>query len=100
MIVVRNVFQLKFGKAKDALALWKEGLELFRKNSTHGKNPRVLTDVSGPFYSLVFEASYGSLAEFESEAKAVMGSAEWQSWYAKFVPLVKAGGREIYSVVL
>jgi len=31
MIVVRNVFQLKFGKAREALALWKEGRALFQR---------------------------------------------------------------------
>ena len=25
MILVRDIFQLKFGKAKDAIALWQEG---------------------------------------------------------------------------
>jgi len=28
MIVIRNVFQLKYGKAKEAIALMKEGLAI------------------------------------------------------------------------
>ena len=31
MIVVRNVFQLKFGRAKEAIDLWKEGLTLAKR---------------------------------------------------------------------
>ena len=31
MILVREVFQLKFGKAKEAKALWKEGAVMFEK---------------------------------------------------------------------
>jgi len=31
MIVVRDIFQLKFSRAKEALALWKEGLPLVKK---------------------------------------------------------------------
>ena len=31
MIVVRNVFRLKFGKAKEAVALFKEGIALQKR---------------------------------------------------------------------
>ena len=31
MILVRDIFQLKFGKAKEAIALWQEGKEIARE---------------------------------------------------------------------
>jgi hypothetical protein len=56
MIVVRNVFQLKFGKAKEAVALLKEGLAIQKKALSGVEfSTRVLTDVTGPFYTLVLE---------------------------------------------
>jgi len=36
MIVVRNVFQLKFGKAREALAVMKEGVAIQKRLSAAG----------------------------------------------------------------
>jgi hypothetical protein len=98
MIVVRNVFQLKFGKAKEAVAISREGMALFKKPGST-KDSRLLTDVSGPFYTLVMENSFDSLADFERAGKEVMSKDEWHAWYARFTPLCEGGHREIYSVV-
>jgi hypothetical protein len=54
MIVIRNVFQLKFGKAREAVALMKE-LAIQKRALAGTDFPRVLTDVTGPFYTLVLE---------------------------------------------
>ncbi len=97
MIVVRNVFQLKFGKSREALELWKEGLGLLKQA---GAGPsRVLTDSVAPFYTLVLESAYPGLAEFENFHKKAAANADWKKWYEKFVPLVDSGRREIFNVV-
>jgi len=49
MILVRDVFRLKFGKAKDAQALLKEGLRIAKKAGF--SLDRALMDVTGPFYT-------------------------------------------------
>ena len=97
MIVVRNIFQLKFGKAKDAKALVKENLELFKKYG-HA-TPRYMTDFTGEFYTLVMETTYENLAAFEKSSQDAMGAKEFGEWYGKFVPLVKSGRREIFNLV-
>jgi len=97
MIVIRNVFQLKFGKAKDAVALWKEGIALMKKGGLSAPT-RILTDLTGPSYTLVFEESFESLAAYEKEMKSIMGMEEWKSWYSRFVPLCKSAYREIMTV--
>ena len=98
MIVVRNVFRLKFGQARQAVALWREGREVMRRAGSKG-SPRLLTDLVGHSYALVFENTYDSLADFEQAARAIMGTDEWQAWYQKFVPLAQSGYREIFTVV-
>ena len=98
MIVIRNVFQLKFGKAREALAISKEGLALFQRLG-FTKGSRVLTDVSGNFYTLVLENTFDSLADFEPAGKEVMSREEWRAWYARFSQLCEGGRREIFSVV-
>ena len=94
MIVVRDVFQLHFGKAKEALELMREGRELERKLGYPVS--RLLTDVTGPYYTLISESNFESLTAFE---QAINFSAEWRAWYAKFTPLVREGRREIFRVV-
>ncbi len=97
MIVVRNVFQLKFGKSREALEIWKEGLGLLKKAGA--EKSRVLTDSVAPFYTLVLESTYPSLADFENFHKNATSNAEWKKWYEKFVPLVESGRREIFNIV-
>lgn len=97
MIVVRNVFRLKFGQAKPALAVWKEGAALMKK--LNYPDHRMLTDLVGQSYTFVLETNYDSLAAYESDAKRVMGAPDWRAWYEKFIPYCEAGYREIYTLV-
>ena len=100
MIVVRNVFQLKFGKAREALALLKEGLEIQKKALSGVEfSTRVLTDVTGPFYTLVLELTVPSLGAFESYAPKLFADKDWQANYQKMAALVDSGYREVFSVV-
>ena len=99
MIVVRNVFRVQFGKSKEAVALWKEGLALGKKLGFQSKSNRVLTDLVGPFYTVVFENAFESLSDFESAGKSVMSNPEWQAWYAKISAVTESGYREVFSVV-
>jgi hypothetical protein len=95
MIVVRNTFRLKFGQARDAVALMKEGIEIGR---SVGMNARILTDVTGPAYTAVLESTHENLADFEQKAGSVMSNPQWKAWYQKFIPLVEAGNREIFKI--
>ena len=96
MILVREVFQLKFGKAKEAKALWKEGAVIFEKA---GYPVRALTDLTGPFYTFVVEISFESLADFEKGTQNTLGAEEWGKWYQKFAPLLVSGRREVFTIV-
>jgi hypothetical protein len=95
VFVVRDVFRLHFGKAREALALQVEGRELERRMGY--PVTRVLTDLTGPYYTLVMESTFDSLADLE---RAVSNfTPEWRAWYARFAPLVREGRREIYRIV-
>jgi hypothetical protein len=96
MILVRDVFQLKFGKAKEAKALWKEGARIAKKFGGPGQ---AMTDAVGPFYTLVFESTYRDLSAYEKALKKVLGAKEWSQWYQKFTSLVESGYREIYTIL-
>ena len=98
MILVRDIFQLKFGKAKEAVALWKEGSAIIKKL---GYGPeRLLTDLVGSsYYTFVMESKFESLSDLEQGLSKVFGNAEWSQWYQKFLPLVESGRREIFNIV-
>lgn len=98
MIVVRNVFRVKFGKAKDAVAAMKANVEMMKKAGVGGET-RILTDLTGTFYTLVLESTHESLAAWESMTKSTMGNEEWKAAYGKLTPLVEEGYREIFTVV-
>jgi hypothetical protein len=97
MIVVRDIFNLKYGKAKDAIALWKEGQTVLKKT---GYVPdRMLTDLTGKSYTLVLESTYSSLSEYDKRLQDTQGYEEWRKWYERFLPLVESGSREIFRIV-
>ncbi len=98
MIVVRNVFQLKFGKAREALAVMKEGVAIQKRLAAEG-SARLLTDVTGRHYTLVLEMTLPNLAALEAMAPRIFGDKEFQANYQKMVPLVESGHREIFTIV-
>ena len=100
MTVIRNVFRLKFGKAREAVALFKEGIAIQKRVGVAPEfSTRLLTDVTGPFYTVVLEITVANLAAFEGTAPRLMGDKDWQANYQKIAPLVESGYREIFTLV-
>lgn len=97
MIIVRDVFSLKFGMAKDAKTLMQESKKIMSEDRF--KKSRILFDLVGPAYTMVLEGSYASLSDYENEMGAVFNKAEWQNWYQKFIPLIEKSYREIFTVM-
>ena len=97
MILVRDIFQLKVGKAKDAKALWKEAAVLAKKYDMPAG--RALTDLTGNYYTFIWESTYKTLADWENSMQDPKGAEEWGQWYQKFAPLIDGGHREILTVV-
>ena len=100
MVVIRNVFRLKFGKAREAVALFKEGVAIQKRvGAGQDFSTRLLTDVTGPFYTVVFEITVPNLGAFEGAAPQLMGDKDWQANYQKIGALVESGYREIFTLV-
>lgn len=98
MILIRDIFYLKFGKAKDALGLLPELKNIAQKmNYPAG---RILTDfVTDHSYTLIMESEWKSLSDWENSMKGGSGMEEWQKWYEKFKPLCENAYREIFDIV-
>jgi len=100
MVVVRDIFRLKFGQSKDAVALWKEAAAALRDSGYGALNVRLLTDMTGaPFYTVVLESTFNSVAEWEKAHFAARDNVSWKQLYARIIPLTEIGHREILSVV-
>ncbi len=98
MLLIRDVFRLKYGQARPAIAVFKEGKGLMKQLGMTTPS-RVLTDLVGPSYTLVLETSVPDLAAFEALGKKITTSDQWHAWYQKFTPYVESGYREIFTIV-
>ena len=98
MIIVRDVFRLHFGKAKEARELLERGVGVLRDAGY--PVARVLADVTGTYYTLVMEARFESLGAYERTLAEGTDQREWQEIYRQLVPLVREGHREVMREVV
>jgi len=97
MILVRDVFRLRFGKGKEARALLPQRARIM---AAVGMAPsRQLVDLTGPYYTLVIESTHAGLGAWESALRKAHANPEWAVWFEKFKPLIESGCREIFTVV-
>ena len=95
MIVVRGVFQAKYGKGDELVQLFKEVNAMWSGR----QRTRILTDLSGPFFTVVSEGEYESLAAWQAEGQQIFGDARFAAWFERMTALVESGRREFYNVV-
>ncbi len=96
MILVRSVFQAKYGKGGELVALFKEIREQWSEAGAYGQ--RILTDVSGPFFTVVVETEVESLTTWEQLSAQIFALPEFGDWFARMQPLVESGRREFYNI--
>ncbi len=100
MILVRDIFRLKFGQSKDAIAYWKQAVEAIRKSGYASEGFRILTDLAGAdYYTIVLEATFKSVAEWEKAHGQARSNSKWKEIYGKIIALTEKGHREIFTVV-
>jgi hypothetical protein len=97
MILVRDVFRLRFGAAKEARALLKQRAEIMGRA---GLAPtRQLMDLTGRYYTLVIESTHPNLGSWEDAVGKAHADPMWAVWFEKFKPLVDSGSREIFTIL-
>ncbi len=94
MLVVRDVFQAKYGRGNELVVLLKETFPQMGQDRTY----RILTDASGPFFTVVTEIEVASLAEWEQLTAKVFAMPEFGEWFNRMLPLVESGRREFYHL--
>ena len=94
MIVVRDVFQAKYGKGGDLVAIMKEAQEKWPAQYAG----RILTDASGQFFTIVTETEFESLTAWEQTSSQYYALPEFADWFERMTPLIDSGRRDFFNV--
>lgn len=97
MLIARQVFQAKYGRGDELVALFREFNERIKDSSM--SRFRILTDATGPFFTVVTEVEVESLAAWETGFSDMMNQPWMGEWFGRMMPLVESGSREFYHLV-
>ncbi|MBW8012262.1 MAG: hypothetical protein FVQ83_13665 [Chloroflexi bacterium] len=95
MILVRDVFQCKYGKGDELVALFKEAGEKWPERL----KVKIMTDISGQFFTVVTEEEVENLAAWEKRFDEILAIPDFGEWFGRMTPLVEKGHREFYNIV-
>jgi hypothetical protein len=102
MILVRTIFQAKWGKGGEFAAAMKESVQTI--GGTLGPlgalKVRILTDLSGEFNVVVFESVHESLTAWEQFRARMFSTPEFQASSARSEGLVVSGRQEYWTIEL
>ena len=98
MIVVRFVFQAKWGKAVEVVESFKQSKEMMQRIAGPNVKVRILTDLSGPFDTVVQEVELESLAEWEQLRAKIFADPEFQQSMAGAEIPFTSGRTEFYTL--
>lgn len=97
MILVRNTFQLRFGRTDQAVDLFRRMPEVAQP----GAMPLAqyaLTDIAGPMYTFVHEQVCHSLAEWEGLRTSFYEQSGFEAWFREFQLIVQSGHQEYFTI--
>lgn len=99
MVLARAVFQAKFGKVNELVAAFKEMNNGMTAAQMESVKPRILTDISGPFNTVVIETTHENLAALEQFRAGLFASmAEDPEGQSRVTDLVESGRNEYYTI--
>jgi hypothetical protein len=97
MIVVRETFSAKYGKAGEAVAYFKQHQQEFQQ-LFQNMPTRVLTDLSGRFDTVVLEQMVESIDSYFEITRAAFASPDAQQLFGPMGELFESGTREFYTL--
>lgn len=98
MIVVRFVFQARWGQAGKAVEDFSQGVEMMKRVAGPNAKIRFLTDLSGLFDTVVQEMELESLAEWERVREAIFTDPEFQEMQSTSENPFVSGRTEFYTL--
>lgn len=98
MLIIRDVFQVKWGRVNEAVALMKEVRDTWNSQGKKGFGVRIMTDAAGPFFTMVVESEAQDLADWQRLNAAAFADPDFAAWFARTGELVDSGRREFYNL--
>jgi hypothetical protein len=98
MIQSRTTYQLKFGKIDQALTLFKRIPRFVSLPDGAQVHYHLLSDISGPMYTLVEEIMLPGLELWEKGRNAIFQHPDFGEWFREFEQTVETGQHELYTV--
>jgi hypothetical protein len=98
MILIRFVCQARFGKAGEVVAGFKQSGEIARTLVGPNVRGRILTDLSGPFDTVIQEIEVESLAEWERLRGVIFSNPQLQEAEAGLPDVIESGQTEFYTI--
>ena len=99
MLLVRQVFQAKYGRGDELVGLFQEFNTRMRDVGELSPQFRIFTDASGPFFTVVTETEVESFTAWEGGFREAMERPWMEEWFSRMMPLVESGSREFYTIV-
>jgi hypothetical protein len=98
MILVRDVFHAKYGRGDELVALFKEAFDQMPEAMQTGSS-RLMTDLSGRYFTIVTEYEVESLAAWERQFAEMMAQPDTGGFSTRMNELIEWGHREFYTIV-
>lgn len=100
MIIVRDSFQIRFGKIDQAVDHFRSLPEKFSTGFPISNDLRfeLLVDISGPMYTLHEYLAFPSIQAWEEGMQNLFASTAFQEWFKHWKQYVEDGSREFYRV--
>src|SRR5262245_48388041 len=99
MILVRTVFQAKFGKGGELAQQMAAGMTESAMQPAAAGRWWILTDLSsGPFDTVVLEGEWESLAAWEQARRQMLADASLRESMAPTAELIQSGHAELYTI--
>ncbi len=96
MILVRDVFQAKYGRGDELVQLFKEINDQMGEPS--GGQRKLMTDLSGPFFTIVTELEAESIDAFHAGLREGFSRPEFGPIFSRMQEMVESGRREFYTI--
>lgn len=98
MYLVRDVFRCKPGKAKLVVEKLRATIAVTEQGDGF-RNCRLLVDFVAAYWTVVFEAEFEKLEQFEHHMAHYGSRPEVQQAMAGYLDLIEGGHREIFRIV-
>lgn len=95
MILVRQVFQVKFGQMDKVLAAFTAASEQVQNSSNIS---RVLTDISGQNFTLILETKAESMDAYWANLQASFQNSEMAEQMNNLMQYFKSGHKEFFTI--